>query len=221
MISSLSLLISNLGNRPSDVDKSCQNKPFIGFTMPESGIPEGSRKSFCWKVPLIIGVPTALTPYPFPSLFFLLTSFLECSLHDPHTINATDPGEFFTCATRLEGTCKFSYRLQYCFQLKNFTVPRVACKGKADPCKFLTVEKFVKGRSVNSSSDLSFDDSNSWCISAKNTPINQHISLRKYYLRKKDVNPLHLIFSCDNAVNERTERASLNRREHVIGLFTV
>ena len=174
MISSLSLLISNLGNRPSNVDKSCQNKPFIGFTMPESGIPEGSRKSFCWKVPLIIGVPTALTPYPFPSLFFLLTSFLECSLHDPHTINATDPGEFFTCATRLEGTCKFSYRLQYCLQLKNFTVPRVACKGKADPCKFLTVEKFVKGRSVNSSSDLSFDDSNSWCISAKNTPINQH-----------------------------------------------
>ena len=56
-----------------------------------------------------------------------------------------------------------------------FTVPRLACKGKADPCTFLTVEKFVKGRSVNSSSDLSFDNSNSWCISAKNTPINQHI----------------------------------------------
>ena len=102
-----------------------------------------------------------------------------------------------------------------------FTVPRLACKGKADPCTFLTVEKFVKGRSVNSSSDLSFDNSNSWCISAKNTPINQHIPLRKYYLCKKDLNPLHLIFSCDNAVNERTERASLNQREHVIGLFTV
>ena len=133
--------------------------------------------------------------------------------------NATGPDEFFTCATRLEGT--FSYRLQYCLQLKNFTVPRLACKGKADPCTFLTVEKFVKGRSVNSSSDLSFDNSNSWCISAKNTTINQHISLRKYYLCKKDLNPLHLIFSCDNAVNDRTERASLNQREHVIGLFTV
>ena len=86
-----------------------------------------------------------LTPYPFPSLFFLLTSFSECSLHGPHKINATGPDEFFTCATRLEGTCKFSYRLQYCLQLKNFTVPRVACKEKADPCKFLAVQKFVKG----------------------------------------------------------------------------
>ena len=45
MISSLSLVIFNLVNRPTNVDKSCQNKPFIGFTMPESGIPEGSRKS--------------------------------------------------------------------------------------------------------------------------------------------------------------------------------
>ena len=93
----------------------------------------------------IIGVPTALTPYPFPSLFFLLASFSECSLHGPHKINATGPDEFFTCATRLEGTCKFSYRLGYCFQLKNFTVPRVACKERADPCKFLAVQKFVKG----------------------------------------------------------------------------
>ena len=37
------------------------------------------------------------------------------------------------------------HRLQYCLQLKNFTVPRVACKEKADPCKFLAVQKFVKG----------------------------------------------------------------------------
>ena len=93
----------------------------------------------------IIGVPRALTPYPFPSLVFLLTSFSVCSLHGPHKINATGPDEFFTCATRLEGTCKFSYRLQYCLQLKNFTVPRVARKGKEYPCKFLAVQKFVKG----------------------------------------------------------------------------
>ena len=93
----------------------------------------------------IIGVPTALIPYPFPSLFFLLTSFSECSLHGPHKINATGPDEFFSCATRSKGTRKFSYRLGYCLQLKNFTVPRVTCKEKADPSKFLAVQKFVKG----------------------------------------------------------------------------
>ena len=70
--------------------------------LPESGLPEGSGRS------TIIGVPTALTPYPFPSFFFLLTSFSVCSLHGPHKLNATGPDEFFTCATRLEGTCKFS-----------------------------------------------------------------------------------------------------------------
>ena len=93
----------------------------------------------------IIGVPTALTPYPFPLLFFLLTYFSMCSLHGPHKINVTVPDKFFTCATRLEGTCKFSYRLQYCLQLKNFTVPRVACEEKADPCKFLAVQNLSKG----------------------------------------------------------------------------
>ena len=96
----------------------------------------------------IIGVPTALTPYPFPSLFFLLTSFTVRSLRGPQKINASSPDEFFTCATRLGGTCKFSYRLQYCLQLKNVTVLRVACKEKADPCKFLAVQKFVKGAIV-------------------------------------------------------------------------
>ena len=78
----------------------------------------------------IIGVPTALIPYPsaFSSLFFLLTSFSVCSLHGPHKLNATGSDEFFTC-----------------FFFFNFTVPRVACKEKADPCKFLPVQKFVKG----------------------------------------------------------------------------
>ena len=83
----------------------CQNKPFKGFT----------RIWFTGRIwqeillkSTIIGVPTALTPYPFPSLFFLLTSFSVCSLHGPHKLNATGPDEFFTCATRLEGTCKFS-----------------------------------------------------------------------------------------------------------------
>ena len=42
----------------------------------------------------ITGVPTAVTPYPFPSLFFLLTSFSVCSLHGPHKLNATGPDEF-------------------------------------------------------------------------------------------------------------------------------
>ena len=36
------------------------------------------------------------------------------------------------------------YRLQYCLQLKN-SAPQVACKEKADTCKFLAVQKFVKG----------------------------------------------------------------------------
>ena len=60
-------------------------------------------------------------------------------------MNATGPDEFFTRAIRLQGTCKFSCRLQYFLQLKNFTVPRAACKEKEDPCKFLPVQKFVKG----------------------------------------------------------------------------
>ena len=60
-------------------------------------------------------------------------------------MNATGPDEFFTCAILLEGTCKFSCRLQYFLQLKHFTVPRAACKEKEDPCKFLAVQKFVKG----------------------------------------------------------------------------
>ena len=36
-------------------------------------------------------------------------------------------------------------RIFYLFFFFNFTVPRVACKEKADPCKFLPVQKFVKG----------------------------------------------------------------------------
>ena len=101
------------GNRPSNVYKSCQNKPFIAFT--RIWYTGRIRKELLLKS-TIIGVPTALTPYPFPSLFFLLTSFSVCSLHGPHKINminATGPDEFFTCATRLEGKCKFSYRLGY------------------------------------------------------------------------------------------------------------
>ena len=60
-------------------------------------------------------------------------------------MNATGSDEFFTCAIRLEGTCKFSCRLQYFLQLKYITLPRVARKEKEDPCKFLAVQKFVKG----------------------------------------------------------------------------
>ena len=60
-------------------------------------------------------------------------------------MNATGPDEFFTCAILLEGTCKFSCRLQYFLQLKYITLPRVARKEKEDPCKFLAVQKFVKG----------------------------------------------------------------------------
>ena len=50
----------------------------------------------------------------------------------------------------------------------------------------------------------------------KTTPINQHKPLRRYYLCKEDLNQLHVIFSCEKADKER---ASLNRRERVIGLL--
>ena len=130
--------------------------------------------------------------------------------------------------------------------------PRVACKEKADPCKFLTVQKFVKevwvltwfpifpsttpiaGASANEIPfSIQFVQASRWVttfffktsleqsvtiVQLKPHRNNQHKSLRKYYLCKKDLNQLHLIFSCDKAVNER---ASLNRRERVIGLFTV
>ena len=95
----------------------------------------------------ITGVPTALTPYPFPSLFFLFTSFSVCSLHGPHKINminATGPDEFFYLCNPFRTNVQILHKLQYCLQLKNFTVPRVAGKEKADTCKFLAVQKFVK-----------------------------------------------------------------------------
>ena len=82
---------------------------------------------------------------PLPLIVFLAHFFFSMLFARSTQDNATGPDEFLTCATRFEGTDKFSYRLQYCLQLKIFTVPRVACKEQADPCKFLAVEKFVKG----------------------------------------------------------------------------
>ena len=98
----------------------------VVWGLPESGIPEGSGGSFCSKVPfqeflrLSLRTPSLIV---FPAHFFFSKLFAR-STQD----NAMGPDECFTCATLLEGTCKFSYRLQYCLQLKNFTVPRVACK---------------------------------------------------------------------------------------------
>ena len=54
-------------------------------------------------------------------------------------------GRIFYLCNPFRGNVQILHRLQYCLQLKNFTVPRVACKEKADPCKFLAVQKFVKG----------------------------------------------------------------------------
>ena len=75
---------------PSNVDKSCQNKPFIAFT--RTWYTGRIRKELSFVKSTIKGVFTTLTPYPFPSLFFPLTSFSECSLHGPHKINATFRG---------------------------------------------------------------------------------------------------------------------------------
>ena len=46
---------------------------------------------------------------------------------------------------RFDGEIMDFFSSLCCLQLKNFTVPSVACKEKADPCKFLAVQKFVKG----------------------------------------------------------------------------
>ena len=54
-------------------------------------------------------------------------------------------GRIFYLCTPFRGNVQILYRLQFCLHLKNFTVPRVACKEKADPCTFLAVQKFVKG----------------------------------------------------------------------------
>ena len=66
--------------------ESCQNKPLIAFT--RTRYTGRIRKELLFKS-TIKGVFTTLTPHPFSSLFFLLTSFSECSLHSPHKINAT------------------------------------------------------------------------------------------------------------------------------------
>ena len=80
-----------LGNRPSNVDKSCQKKQFIRYT----------RIWYTWRIRkelLNIGVPTALILYPFPSLFF----------HGPQKINATGPDEFCsTVCSKFLGVQKF------------------------------------------------------------------------------------------------------------------
>ena len=53
-------------------------------------------------------------------------------------------GRIFYLCNPFRGNVQILHRLQYCLQLKNFTVPWVAWE-KADPCKVLAVQKFVKG----------------------------------------------------------------------------
>ena len=119
------------GNRPSNVYKSCQNKPFIAFT--RIWYTGRIRKGLLLKS-TIKGVFRTLTPYPFPSLLFLLTSFSECSLHGPHKINAT-----------FRGNAQILLQIAVLFAAQKLHGPPVACKEKADPCKFLAVKKFAKG----------------------------------------------------------------------------
>ena len=84
-----------------------------------------------------------LTRYPFPSLFFLLTSFSECSLHGPHKINATGPDDFFYLCNPCRGKVQILLQIAELFAAQKLS--RIACKEKADRCKFLAVQKFVKG----------------------------------------------------------------------------
>ena len=104
----------------------------------------------------ITGVPTALTPYPFPSLFFLLTSFSVCSLHGPHKLNATGPDEFFTYATRLEGRCKFSIDCNTVCSSKPLRFRGSHVKKGRSMKVFGSSKIFKRGLSVNSSFDISY-----------------------------------------------------------------
>ena len=67
-------------------------------------------------------------------------------------------GEFLTCANRLYETVQILFQIAVLFSrvytnvcivlllelLKTCAVPRVPCKWKADPCKFLSVQKLVR-----------------------------------------------------------------------------
>ena len=93
----------------------------------------GSYGSHSVPLPLIV----------FPAHFFFSMLFAR-STQDKHD-KRHGSGRIFYLCNPFRGNVQILHRLQYCLQLKNFTVPRVACKEKADPCKFLAVQKFVKG----------------------------------------------------------------------------
>ena len=124
------------GNRPLNVDKSCQNKPCITFTriwytgriqkelLLKKCHYRSSYGSHSAPLPLIV----------FPVHFFFRMLFARSTLDKRQGSGRI----FYLC-----NPCKFSYRLGYCLQLKNFTVPRVTCKEKADSCKFLAVQKIL------------------------------------------------------------------------------
>ena len=76
----------------------------------------------------------------FPAHFFFSMLFAWSTQAKRH-----GSGRIFYLCNPFRGNVQILYRLQFCLHLKNFTVPRVACKEKADPCTFLAVQKFVKG----------------------------------------------------------------------------
>ena len=79
-------------------------------------------------------------------------------------------GEFLTCANRLHGTVQILFQIAVLFSrvhtnvcivlllelLKTCAVSPVPCKRKADPCKFLSVQKFVRTRFIRRLSLLHF-----------------------------------------------------------------
>ena len=120
----------------------------------------------------ITGVPTALTPYPFPSLFFLVTSFSVCSLHGPHKLNSTRPDEFFTYATRLEGRCKFSIDCNTVCSSKTLRFRGSHVKKRRIHASFFGSSKiFKRGLSVNSSFDV--------CYISSSLDLSKTLSLRR------------------------------------------
>ena len=125
-----------LGRDTAPFPKSCASYfRFARFnTFPLYYLRAWHRLEFLWlslrtPVPLIV----------FPAHFFFSMLFARSTQAKRHR-----SGRIFYLCNPFRGNVQILHRLQYCLQLKNFTVPRVACKEKADPCKFLAVQKFLK-----------------------------------------------------------------------------
>ena len=111
-------------------------------------VPSGRCRSGFWLVPekhKFSGTnQKSVRPRPF-RLSLARTICPWVSEDGPTLAKRRGSGRIFYLCNPFRRNVQILHRLQYCLQLKNFTVPRVACKEKADPCKFLAVQNFLKG----------------------------------------------------------------------------